>query len=154
MTSADLKRYRGLKTIFEYKKGSLEERRCRAEDIKAVQLDGLPHAKNKENYTLEEFMDYCEAEEVRELIKLNIVLKDTEQQIQELSDSKYIDILQKHYIEGKTLKQTAIEMNRDESKVRYYNGIALKEYNKIGNKKNEKWQQKATKSNTNICYKI
>jgi hypothetical protein len=151
MTSVDLKRYRGIKTIYEYKKGIFEERRGRAEDIKAVQLDGMPHGKNKQNYTLEEFMDYCEREEIKELMKLERILKETEQQIQEIEESKYIEILQKHYIEGKTLKQTAIELNRDESKVRFYNGKALKEYNKIGNKKNQKWQQKATKSNKKMC---
>ena len=146
MTSVDLKRYRGLKTIYEYKKGNFEERRGRAEDIKAVQLDGMPHGKNKQNYTLEEFMDYCEREEIKELMKLERILKETEQQIQEIEDSKYIEILQKHYIEGKTLKQTAIELNRDESNVRFLNGKALNEYNKIGkkNKNNNKKQPKTT----------
>lgn len=138
MTSTDLKKYIGLKTIYEHKKGSFEERRSRAEDLKAVQLDGLPHAKNKENYTLEEFIDYCETEDIKELMKLDKILRDTEQQIQELEDAKYIYILQKHYIEGKSLKSIAIEMDRNESKIRYYNGIALLEYNKIGNKKQPK----------------
>lgn len=142
MTSADLTRYRGLKTIFEYKKGKLEEKRCRAEDIKAVQLDGLPHGKNKENYTLEEFMDYCEAEDIKELIKLDKVLKETEQQIQELDDSKHIYILQKRYIEGKSLKSISIELDREYSRIRKENGKALKEYDLIGEKK----LKRATKS--------
>lgn len=132
MTSADLKRYRGLKTIFEYKKGNLEEKRIRAEEIKAVQLDGLPHAKNKENYTLEEFMDYCETEQVKELMKLDKILRETENQIQELEESKYINILQKHYIEGKSLKTIAMEMDREYSRLRKENGIALMKYDKIG----------------------
>ena len=46
-----LEKYLGLKTIYEHKKGNFEEKRGKAEDLKAVQLDGLPHAKNKENYT-------------------------------------------------------------------------------------------------------
>ena len=145
MTSADLKRYRGLKTIFEYKKGNLEEKRCRAEDLKAVQLDGLPHAKNKENYTLEEFMDYCEAEEVKELQRLDKILRDTEKQLQQLENSKYIDILQKRYIEGKSLKAISIEMNKEYSRLRKDNSNALIEYDLIG-KKIEKNLKKATKS--------
>ena len=152
MTSADLKRYRGLKTIFEYKKGNLEEKRCRAEDLKAVQLDGLPHAKNKENYTLEEFMDYCEAEEIKELQQLDQTLRDIEKQLQLLEDSRYIYILQKRYIEGKSLKDISIEMDREYSRVRKENGKALIEYDIIG--KSLKKVQKATKSHTNICYKI
>lgn len=138
MNSSDLKRYLGLKAIYEHKKGNFEEKRGRAEDLKAVQLDGLPHAKNKENYTLEEFIDYCKSEDIKELVRLDKILRDTEQQIQKLDNSVHIKILQKHYIEGKSLKTTAIEMNRNESKVRYYNKLALIEYNKIGNKKQPK----------------
>lgn len=136
MNSSDLKRYLGLKTIYEHKKGNFEEKRGRAEDIKAVQLDGLPHAKHKENYTLEEFIDYCKSEDIKELVKLDKILRDTEQQIQELEQSKYINILQKHYIEGKSLKKIALEMNREYSRLRKDNGKALKEYDKIGEIKN------------------
>ena len=57
MTREDLKNYYNTQKWIEEQKELYEEQRVRAEELKAVYIDGLPKGKNKPNYAIEELID-------------------------------------------------------------------------------------------------
>lgn len=57
MNREDLKQYYHTQKFIEEEKELYEEQRVRAEEIKAMYIDGLPRPKNKPNYAIEELID-------------------------------------------------------------------------------------------------
>ena len=57
MTREDLKKYRGNKLWIDSQMELYQEMKQRAEGLKAVVLDGMPKAKNKPNYAIENLID-------------------------------------------------------------------------------------------------
>ena len=126
MTREDLKKYRGNKLWIEEQIELYTEMKQRAESLKAVALDGMPKAKNKPNYAIENLID-----------KYNFILdelvKDQEKLIEILMQLKRVDdpfrkLLFKYYIKGKNFIKVADEMNYSYDRVKHVHKIALKKF--------------------------
>lgn len=126
MTREDLKKYRGNKLWIEEQIELYTEMKQRAEGLKAVVLDGMPKAKNKPNYAIENLID-----------KYNFILdelvKDQEKLIETLMQLKRVDdpfrkLLFKYYIKGKNFIKVADEMNYSYDRVKHVHKIALKKF--------------------------
>lgn len=126
MTREDLKKYRGNKLWIEEQIELYTEMKQRAEGLKAVVLDGMPKAKNKPNYAIENLID-----------KYNFILdelvKDQEKLIEILMQLKRVDdpfrkLLFKYYIKGKNFIKVADEMNYSYDRVKHVHKIALKKF--------------------------
>ena len=132
MTREDLKKYRGNKLWIEEQIELYTEMKQRVEGLKAVLLDGMPKAKNKPNYAIENLIDKYNfiieelASEQEELNKIILQLKRVEE--------PYREILTKFYIQGKKLVRVADEMNYTYDYTRRMNGIALDKFEKEAEK--------------------
>ena len=123
MTREDLKKYRGNKLWIEDQIELYTEMKQREEGLKAVVLDGMPKAKNKPNYAIENLIDKYD-------FILNELAKEQEKQIEILMQLRKVDnpfrrLLFKYYIQGKTFVKVADEMNYSYERMKHMNGIAL-----------------------------
>lgn len=129
MTREDLKKYRGNKLWIEEQIELYQEMKQRAEGLKAVVLDGMPKAKNKPNYAIENLIDKYDyiikilTEEQEKLNQITLQLKEVEE--------PYRTILTKYYVQGKTLVRVADEMNYNYEYVKRMNGIALNKFDEL-----------------------
>lgn len=129
MTREDLKKYRGNKLWIDSQMELYKEMKQRAEGLKAVVLDGMPKAKNKPNYAIENLIDKYDyiikilTEEQEKLNQITLQLKEVEE--------PYRTILTKYYVQGKTLVRVADEMNYNYEYVKRMNGIALNKFDEL-----------------------
>lgn len=126
MTRENLKEYRGNKLWIEDQIELYTEMKQRAEGLKAVVLDGMPKAKNKPNYAIENLIDKYD-------FILNELAKEQEKQIEILMQLRKVDnpfrrLLFKYYIQGKTFVKVADEMNYSYDRVKHVHKIALKKF--------------------------
>lgn len=130
MTREDLKNYINNK---KWIKGQIEnyiEQRTIAEGLRAVVIDGMPKAKNKPNYAVENLIDkYNEILEylTQEQEKLNQIIK----QLDKMENSTYKLILFYKYIKGLSLEEVAVEIERDWKYTCNLHGYALNEFDKV-----------------------
>ena len=130
MTREDLKKYRGNKLWIEEQIELYTEMKQRAEGLKAVVLDGMPKAKNKTSYAIENLIDKYD-------FILNELVKDQEKLIEILMQLKRVDdpfrkLLFKYYIKGKNFIKVADEMNYSYDRVKHVHKIALKKFDEAG----------------------
>lgn len=130
MTREDLKKYRGNKLWIDEQIELYTEMKQRAEDLKAVVLDGMPKAKNKPNYAIENLIDKYD-------FILDELVKDQEKLIEILMQLKKVDnpfrrLLFKYYIQGKNFVRVADEMNYSYDRVKHVHKIALKKFDEAG----------------------
>lgn len=129
MTREDLKKYRGNKLWIDSQMELYKEMKQRAEGLKAVVLDGMPKAKNKPNYAIENLIDKYDyiikilTEEQEKLNQITLQLKEVEE--------PYRTILTKYYVQGKSLVRVADEMNYNYEYVKRMNGIALNKFDEL-----------------------
>ena len=129
MTREDLKKYRENKLWIDSQMELYKEMKQRAEGLKAVVLDGMPKAKNKPNYAIENLIDKYDyiikilTEEQEKLNQITLQLKEVEE--------PYRTILTKYYVQGKTLVRVADEMNYNYEFVKRMNGIALNKFDEL-----------------------
>ena len=129
MTREDLKKYRGNKLWIDSQMELYQEMKQRAEGLKTVVLDGMPKAKNKPNYAIENLIDKYDyiikilTEEQEKLNQITLQLKEVEE--------PYRTILTKYYVQGKTLVRVADEMNYNYEYVKRMNGIALNKFDEL-----------------------
>lgn len=126
MTREDLKKYKGNKLWIDDQIELYKEMKQRAEDLQAVVLDGMPKAKNKPNYAIENLIDKYD-------FILNELAKEQEKQIEILMQLRKVDnpfrrLLFKYYIQGKTFVKVADEMNYSYDRVKHVHKIALKKF--------------------------
>ena len=126
MTREDLKKYKGNKLWIDEQIELYKEMKQRAEDLQAVVLDGMPKAKNKPNYAIENLIDKYD-------FILNELAKEQEKQIEILMQLRKVDnpfrrLLFKYYIQGKTFVKVADEMNYSYDRVKHVHKIALKKF--------------------------
>ena len=130
MTREDLKKYRGNKLWIDSQMELYQEMKQRAEGLKAVVLDGMPKAKNKPNYAIENLIDKYD-------FILNELAKEQEKQIEILLQLRKVEdpfrkLLFKYYIQGKKLVRVADEMNYSYDRVKHVHKIALKKFDEAG----------------------
>lgn len=126
MTREDLKKYRGNKLWIDSQMELYQEMKQRAEGLKAVALDGMPKAKNKPNYAIENLIDKYD-------FILNELAKEQEKQIEILLQLRKVEdpfrkLLFKYYIQGKKLVRVADEMNYSYDRVKHVHKVALKKF--------------------------
>lgn len=130
MTREDLKNYYNTQKWIEEQKELYEEQRVRAEELKAVYIDGLPKAKNKPNYAIEELID--QFNEIIEYMKefqkrQNEIIK----YLGKMKNSTYRLILFNKYIKGDSLEQISIDLNKDYKYICNLHGYALNKFDKL-----------------------
>ena len=130
MTREDLKKYRENKLWIDSQMELYQEMKQRAEGLKAVVLDGMPKAKNKPNYAIENLIDKYD-------FILNELAKEQEKQIEILLQLRKVEdpfrkLLFKYYIQGKKLVRVADEMNYSYDRVKHVHKIALKKFDEAG----------------------
>jgi len=139
MTREDLKDYKYLKLRIDKRLEKYEEDFTKATKATSM-IDGLPKAKNKTNYTKEEFIDA--SNEIIDLYKEDLKKQaEIEKQLKEMNNEKYYTALYLRYIvyatEKNALEHTASEMGYSYNEMCKINGEALNEFDKV-NKKGEK----------------
>lgn len=130
MTREDLKKYRENKLWIDSQMELYQEMKQRAEGLKAVVLDGMPKAKNKPNYAIENLIDKYD-------FILNELAKEQEKQIEILLQLRKVEdpfrkLLFKYYIQDKKLVRVADEMNYSYDRVKHVHKIALKKFDEAG----------------------
>ena len=131
MTREDLKNYRYSQKWIKEQIEIYKEQKDIAMSI-TQNLDGMPKAKNKPNYKIEELMD--KYDEI-----LDLLIKDQEKQNQIILQLKemeqpYRNILHDKYILGKSLETIASEMPRAYENVCRMHGTALNMFDDLDKK--------------------
>ncbi len=128
MKREDLKNYRYNKNWIKRQLENYEEQKAIVYNI-SQNLDGMPKAKNKPNYGLENLMDQYNK-------ILEILEKDQEKQneiliqIRELEEP-YRTIITDKYILGMSLEEISIDINYSYDRTCKMHGIALNEFDKL-----------------------
>lgn len=128
MKREDLKNYRYNKNWIKRQLENYEEQKTIVYNI-TQNLDGMPKAKNKPNYGLEDLMDQYDK-------ILKILKKDQEKQneiliqIRELEEP-YRTIITDKYILGMSLEEISIDINYSYDRTCKMHGIALNEFDKL-----------------------
>ena len=133
MNREDLINYKYLKLRINKKLEKYEEDFARATKMTTI-MTGMPKAKNKSNYAVEEFIDASQ-----ELIKLfNEDLKkqgEIQKQLKAMKNEKYHTALYLRYIEYATeknpLEHVAMEMNYSYNEMCKINGEALNRFDEL-----------------------
>ena len=128
MNRQDLKNYIYSKKWIEKQLENYKEQRGLAESL-TQNLDGMPKAKNKTSYKLEELMD-----KYNDII--DILIKDQEKQneiILQLREVEqpYRNILQNKYVLGKSLEEIAVEIGYSYDRTCKMHGTALDKFDNI-----------------------
>lgn len=128
MNRQDLKNYIYSKKWIEKQLENYKEQKGLAESL-TQNLDGMPKAKNKTSYKLEELMD-----KYNDII--DILIKDQEKQneiILQLREVEqpYRNILQNKYVLGKSLEEIAVEIGYSYDRTCKMHGTALDKFDDI-----------------------
>lgn len=133
MDRNDLKNYRSEIKFLESKLETYKEQKSIVEDLHAIVLDGMPKAKGKTSYKVEELLDrynnivkYFE----ESLKKQNEIVN----QLNKMENKTFRNLLYFRYIKGETLYY--IQTHYDEFNYEYtylckMNGWALNEFDKL-----------------------
>ena len=129
MNRQDLKDYKFLKARIDEKLNDYEEQFARATKITA-NMDGMPKAKNKPNYTLEELIDSS-----NELIKLlnDDIIKQKQiiEQLNNMENEAYHTILYLRYIHNESFEEIAEKIGYSYYPTCKMHGKALNEFDKL-----------------------
>ena len=128
MNREDLKKYRYNQNWIKRQLEKYQEQKAMVYSI-SQNLDGMPKAKNKPNYGIENLMDQYDK-------ILEILGKDQEKQneiilqIRRLEEP-YRTILTDKYILGMSLEEISIDINYSYDRTCKMHGIALNEFDKL-----------------------
>lgn len=132
MNRQDLKDYKFLKARIDEKLNDYEEQFARVTKVTA-NMDGLPKAKNKPNYTVEELID--SSNELIGLLNKDIIKqKEIIKQLDCMNNEKYYTVLYMRYIENKSLEEVASRIGYSYNETCKFNGEALNEFDKLHKK--------------------
>lgn len=124
----DLKNYKYSQKWIKRQLEKYEEQRSTVLNISKT-IDGMPHAKNKPNYTLENLID--KYDEILEILK-----KDQEKQNEILMqirklEEPYRTILTDKYILGMSLEEISVEIGYAYENVCRMHGTALNKFDNL-----------------------
>lgn len=128
MNRDDLKNYRYNKNWIKRQLEKYEEQKSFIYNI-SQNLDGMPKAKNKTNYGLENLMDQYD--------KILKILEEDQNKQNEILlqvrkvNEPYRTILTDKYILGMSLEEISIEINYSYDRTCKMHGIALNEFDKL-----------------------
>lgn len=132
MNRQDLKDYKFLKARIDEKLNDYEEQFARVTKVTA-NMDGLPKAKNKPNYTVEELID--SSNDLIKLLNKDIIKqKEIIEQLEQMNNEKYYTVLYMRYIESKPLEEVASRIGYSYNETCKFNGEALNEFDKLHKK--------------------
>lgn len=146
MNRKDLQDYYYSQKWIEEMMQRYKEQKQKAEELKAVYIDGMPKAKNKPNDAIEELLDKYD-----DIIR--ILIEDQEKQNEiikrlRLMQKPYKNILTLKYIEGKSLEEIATEVNFSYYETCRKHGEALNQFDNLDKeiKESNKTQDNAKKN--------
>ena len=90
----------------------------------AVRVQTSPSGSSQTLNQIEEIAD-MEASLMKDIARLHRLRYKITQEIEQISDERYRDILMLRYVEGMTLQEVADEMGYSHDRVRHMHGIAL-----------------------------
>ena len=128
MNREDLKNYKYNQNWIKRQLEKYEEQKAMVYNI-TQNLDGMPKAKNKSNYGLEDLMDQYD--------KILDVLKEDQKRQNEIIlqirklEEPYRTILTDKYILGMSLEEISIDINYSYDRTCKMHGIALNEFDKL-----------------------
>ena len=130
MNREDLKNYKYSQKWIKRQLEKYEEQRSMVLNISKT-IDGMPHAKNKPNYSLENLID--KYDEILEILK-----KDQEKQNEILMqirklEEPYRTILTDKYILNMTLEETAVDIGYAYENTCRMHGAALNKFDDLEN---------------------
>ena len=130
MNREDLKNYLSNKEWIEDQMNLYKEQKQIAESLKSPIIDGLPKAKDKPNYAIEELIDAYD-EILRFLTTLQKKQNKITIQLFKMQNTTYRNILHYKYIKGLKYEEIATKIGYD-----YYNTVkfhknALNEFDKL-----------------------
>lgn len=130
MNREDLKNYKYSQKWIKRQLEKYEEQRSTVLSISKT-IDGMPHAKNKPNYSLENLID--KYDEILEILK-----KDQEKQNEILMqirnlEEPYRTILTDKYILNMTLEETAVDIGYAYENTCRMHGTALNKFDNLDN---------------------
>ena len=133
MTRDDLKQYKYLKQRINSKIEKYEEDFAKITKMSTL-IDGMPKAKNKPNYSVEDFIDA--SNEIMVLYKEDVQKqKDIEEQLRLMNNEKYYTVLYLRYIvyatEKNPLEKVASIMNYSYNETCKINGKALNKFDEL-----------------------
>ena len=133
MTREDLKDYKYLKLRIDKKLEKYEEEFTKATKITTT-IDGMPKARNKPNYVVEEFIDT--SNEIIKLFKEDLKKRaDIENQLKSMNNERYYTALYLRYIEYATeknpLEHVASDLNYSYNEMCKINGEALNKFDEL-----------------------
>lgn len=114
-------------------KGQIEnyiEQKTIAEELKAVVIDGMPKAKDKPNYAVEELLDSYDSI-INYLKKQQEKQNEITLQLDKMENATYKLILFYKYIQGLSLEEVAVKIEKDWKYTCNLHGYALNEFDKI-----------------------
>lgn len=130
MTREDLKNYYNTQKWIDEQKELYEEQRVKAEELKAIYINGMPKPKNKTNYAIEELIDkYNEILEYMNKLqqKQNAII----QQLSQMDNSTYRLILFYKYIKDLEYEEIGTKIHYNYYKICRLHGYALNEFDKL-----------------------
>lgn len=107
-----------------------KEQRQIAEGLKSPTLDGMPKAKNKPNYAIENLIDKYN-EIIEDLDKLQDKQNEIVKQLGKMKNTTYRNILYYRYIKGMKYEEIAAEIHYNYYNIVKYHGYALNEFDKL-----------------------
>lgn len=130
MNREDLKNYKYSQKWVKRQLERYEEQKTMVLNINKI-ADGMPHAKNKPNYSLENLLD--KYDEILEILK-----KDQEKQNKILMqirklEEPYRTILTDKYILNMTLEETAVDIGYAYENTCRMHGVALNKFDNLEN---------------------
>lgn len=128
MNREDLKNYKYSQKWIKRQLEKYEEQRSTVLNISKA-IDGMPHAKNKPNYSLENLID--KYDEILEILK-----KDQEKQNEILMqirklEEPYRTILTDKYILGMSLEEISVDVGYAYENICRMHGTALNKFDKL-----------------------
>lgn len=132
LTSADLKEYRNREINIKSELQTLEEKRARIEGT-TQNFDGMPKAKNKVSYSMEQYLDDKAKVEKQILMQEDLYMNLIRERLNKLKPI-HATILREYYINAKSLEEVSVIIERGYYRTCHLNGEALIEFNKLNEK--------------------
>lgn len=132
MDRKDLKEYRIRMLNIKSEQQTLEEQLARLEGT-SQNIDGMPKAHNKTNYSMEKYLDdkaKIEKELLEQYNLYNNQIRDRFKQMNPL----YVTILREYYINAKSLEEVSIIVDKSYYRTCHLNGEALVEFDNLEKK--------------------
>ena len=132
MDRKDLKEYRIRELNIKSEQLTLQEQLARLEGT-SQNIDGMPKAHNKTNYSMEKYLDDKAKIEKEILEQNNLYINQIRDRLNTMNPL-YATILREYYINAKSLEEVSIIVDKSYYRTCHLNGEALVEFDNLEKK--------------------